>query len=498
MGRIALIGLLVAAGSIAAVGVGTGTIGGRPASAARVGDAERITAQGLQADLDALAMIATANSGTRALGTAGYAASATYVETELRAAGWTVTSDEFDAPAFQDPGGSRLEVPAITGQSGGVFGRGEVAPLIYAPAGEVTARVIVLDWDPQETRPTGRGCLVADYPPESAGAIVAVRPGPCYRRDQVLAAQQAGAVGFVALNAAFGPGEVRRSTLIRPDGLRIPALAGTREVGNALAGVAASGSGAPGGSAPGGGPASRSRVTLVTRANTEIRPTRSVVAELAGTQPDRVVMLGAHLDSVLDGPGIDDDGSGVAALLGFARAAGAGARPQATLRLAFWAGEEVGLLGSGRYVTGLSADDRRALVAYLDADMLGSPNGFPGVYAEPDAAPGSAALTGRLQAALAAFRSPSVTVELGGGSDHAAFMRAGVPVGGLFSGALEPVTGEQSAASGSIGGRPADSCYHLACDGAANVDVTRATTMARALALVALQLADDPGQLDAR
>jgi len=455
--------------------------------------------------------MAAANAGTRALGTDGFAASAAYVETALRAAGWTVASDAFDAPVFLDPGGSRLEVP-----SGHVFGPGDVAPLIYAPAGQVTARVVVLGWDPRDTRPTGRGCNVGDYPPGSAGAIVAVRPGPCYRRDQVLAAQQAGAVGFVALNAAFGPGEVRRSTLIQPDGLRIPALAGTRDVGNALADIAAPVGGGGGGgtsstspgigtadasptsSPAGSGSGSQALVTLVTRATTEVRPTRSILAELPGTEPERVVMLGAHLDSVLDGPGIDDNGSGVSALLSFARAAAAATRPKATLRLAFWAAEEVGLLGSGRYVANLDADQRHAIVAYLNADMLGSPNGFPGVYAEPDAPPGSTTLTAELQGALATFGSPNVTVDMAGGSDHAPFMRAGVPVGGLFSGALEPVTGEQSTASGSSPGHPADPCYHLACDGAANVDVDRVTTLARALGVVALELADDPGRLDGR
>ena len=209
-------------------------------------------------------------------------------------------------------------------------------------------------------------------------------------------------------------------------------------------------------------------------------------------------MLGAHLDSVIDGPGIDDDGSGVAALLSLSRAAAAGPRVRATLRLAFWSGEEVGLLGSRRYVAGLYAQERSRIVAYLNADMLGSPNGFPGVYAEPAAPPGSGALTADLQAALADLGSASVAVELGGGSDHAPFMDAGIPIGGVFSGALEPVTMPQAGASGSIPGRPADPCYHLACDGPANVDIDRATTLTRALSIVALAVADDPGRLSGR
>jgi len=480
LGRSRLIGLLVVGVVIAGAAVG---VLRPPSGQSRIGDAERITASGMRTDLEALAAIATANAGTRALGTDGYAASAAYVEAALRAVGWTVSADTFDAPVFLDPGGSRLEIPA-----GPSFGRGDVAPLIYAPAGLVTARIVVLNWDPADPSPTGRGCSARDYPPESAGAIVAVRNGPCYRRDQVIAAQEAGAVGFVALNAAFGPGEVRRSTLIRPDGLRIPALAGSRTVGNALAAIAAA-------RQPAGTDGRPAMVTLVTTGTTGIRPTRSILAELPGTEPGRVVMLGAHLDSVLDGAGVDDDGSGVAALLALSRAAAAGPRARATLRLAFWSGEEVGLLGSGRYVAGLDANERSRILAYLNADMLGSPNGFPGVYAEADAPPGSAALTADLQAALEDLGSASVAVELGGGSDHAPFMQGGIPVGGVFSGALEPVTAPQAAASGSTFGLPPDPCYHLVCDGPANVDVDRATTLARALCLVALRLADDPGRL---
>jgi hypothetical protein len=52
---------------------------------------------------------------------------------------------------------------------------------------------------------------------------------------------------------------------------------------------------------------------------------------------------------VIDGPGIDDNGSGVAGLLEIARAL-SGTRPQAAVRLAFWSGKELGLHGSMRYV----------------------------------------------------------------------------------------------------------------------------------------------------
>ncbi len=90
----------------------------------------------------------------------------------------------------------------------------------------------------------------------------------------------------------------------------------------------------------------------MTHARTAPVRTRSILAELPGSEPGVVVMLGAHLDSVIDGPGMNDDGSGVAALLEIARALG-GTRPRATIRLAFWSGEELGLHGSYGYATAL-------------------------------------------------------------------------------------------------------------------------------------------------
>jgi len=116
----------------------------------------------------------------------------------------------------------------------------------------------------------------------------------------------------------------------------------------------------------------------------------NVVAELPGSDKAKgeMVMLGAHLDSVIDGPGINDDGSGVAALLEIARALG-GTHPQATVRMAFWSGEELGLHGSFRYAAALSAEQARAILVYANVDMIASPNGFAGVYDEPGAPAGS-------------------------------------------------------------------------------------------------------------
>jgi Zn-dependent M28 family amino/carboxypeptidase len=201
-------------------------------------------------------------------------------------------------------------------------------------------------------------------------------------------------------------------------------------------------------------------------------------------------MLGAHLDSVLEGPGINDDASGVAALLEIARALG-GTRPRATIRLAFWSGEELGLHGSYRYVTALPDDERRAIVAYLNADMLASPSGFAGVYDEAGAPAGSRALRALVEAAVERVGGEPVGVDIGGGSDHRAFGEAGIPTGGVYAGS-GPLTTAEAAAAGSVAGLPADPCYHLRCDDVANANVPLARVLAAALADVTVRLANNP------
>jgi Zn-dependent M28 family amino/carboxypeptidase len=257
--------------------------------------------------------------------------------------------------------------------------------------------------------------------------------------------------------------------------MEIPAAAVSREAATAL--IAAAAVGGTG--------------HLRTTARTRSAPTRSILAELPGSRPESVIMLGAHLDSVIDGPGINDDGSGVAALLELARALG-GTRPRATIRLAFWSGEELGLHGSFRYATALSAEAARAILVYANVDMIASPNGFEGVYDESAAPAGSTVARDLLADALKRAGASPVGVDLGGGSDHYAFAQAGVATAGVFSGASEPVTAEQAATFGAVAGRSADACYHQACDDVANANLALARVLAAGLGDFTVRVANNP------
>jgi len=216
----------------------------------------------------------------------------------------------------------------------------------------------------------------------------------------------------------------------------------------------------------------------------------NLIADRAGTVSE-VVMIGAHLDSVLAGPGINDNASGVAALLVIAESLAAAPPPERTTRFAFWDAEEGGPFGSPAYAAALAPAELSRIVAYLNLDIIGSPNALRFVYAEANAAPGSDAVTQRFAAYFESLDLPWSPVDLEGDSDHGPFVRAGIPTGGLFSGGIEPVTDEQADNFGAIADMPADACGHQACDTLANVNMTTLHEMTLAVAHVLVALAFD-------
>ena len=217
-------------------------------------------------------------------------------------------------------------------------------------------------------------------------------------------------------------------------------------------------------------------------------PQRNVIAQTRTGDPGQVVMIGAHLDSVEDGPGIVDNGSGVATLLEIATQLGADPSVHNTVRFAFFGDEESGAVGSTGYLEGLSADDRNKIKLYLNVDMVASPNGgyliqggTPGGWwrrlgngegSDPEATgpPGSATI-GRVladQLTKTGVTSPEIIEFVG--DDESPFIEAGIPVGGAESGDDEEKTARQAKAWGGQAGEVYDPCYHEACDTINNIN----------------------------
>lgn len=194
----------------------------------------------------------------------------------------------------------------------------------------------------------------------------------------------------------------------------------------------------------------------------------NLVADWPGGDAGQVVMAGSHLDSVSRGPGINDNGSGSAAVLETALAVSrTGYHPTKHLRFAWWGAEELGIVGSGHYVDGLSAANRSKISGYLNFDMIGSPN--PGYFVYDDD-PAIEKTFKDYFTGLGIATEPET--EGDGRSDHAPFKDAGVPVGGLFSGADYIKTAAQAAKWGGTSGKAFDACYHSSCDTTSNIDNT--------------------------
>ncbi len=159
-------------------------------------------------------------------------------------------------------------------------------------------------------------------------------------------------------------------------------------------------------------------------------------------------MAGAHLDSVADGPGINDNGSGSAALLEIAmQMAELSIEPRNTVRFAWWGAEEAGLVGSQFYVDSLTKREVKNIELYLNFDMIGSPNYGRFVYdGDGDAfgikgPTGSANIERTFEDYFASQGLASEPTAFDGRSDYDAFITAGIPAGGLFTGAEDAKDG---------------------------------------------------------
>ncbi|MFB6947305.1 M20/M25/M40 family metallo-hydrolase [Streptomyces sp. NPDC056237] len=184
----------------------------------------------------------------------------------------------------------------------------------------------------------------------------------------------------------------------------------------------------------------------------------NLIADWPGGDPGHVLLTGALLDSVPEGPGINDNGSGSTAVLATApQVAESGLKPERHLRFAWWGAEEPGLIGSGAYVDKLSEADRRRIDVYLNFDQAGSKNTGQRLVVHDD----EHGETEAQQAFEAWFAERGIpTFDIGvGGSDHESFGNAGIPSSGFSTGISD--------------------CIHEACD---NLDPETETTSTNAIA----------------
>jgi len=431
---------------------------------------ECVTLDGVREHQAAFQAIADANNGIRTSGTPGYDASVDYVVERMEAAGYNVTVQDFQFQTFISLSPSILE---------------QVAP---PPAGPIVNNIMSYSGSGDVTAPVSTvnlitGCNPTDFAGFPAGDIALISRGACTFAQKATNAYNAGASGVVIYNNT--PGTLN-GTLGNGFTLDIPVTSVTQSVGQQLAAT------------PG----------LVMRLKTDtfrgIATTSNVIAESKSGDPNNVVMAGAHLDSVNAGPGIQDNGSGSAAILEVAEQM-AKVKPKNMVRFAWWGAEESGLVGSTYYVNSLSPEEQAKITLYLNFDMIGSPNHVFFIYDGDDsdavgAGPGpsgSAQIEKTFEKYFNMVGQPFKGTDFSGRSDYGPFIAVGIPSGGLFTGAEGIKTAEEAAMWGGTAGDQYDPCYHLACDTYDNVNLFALDVNSDAVAYATLQYAMNTQEINA-
>lgn len=401
---------------------------------------ECVTLEGVRAHQQALQDIADAHGGNRASGLPGYDASVDYVVAQAEAAGLAVSTQDFTFPFFQILSESleRTDPDPTVYEAGTDF-----ATMTFSGSGAVAGTAVPVDLGPTS------GCEAADFGPEVAGQVALIQRGSCTFNTKATNALAAGATGAIIFNSGADSGStgLLQGTLGAP--VDLPVVGTTFALGSELSGA---------------------QVALETTSDSGERTTTNVFAEVPG-RTDSVLMVGAHLDSVPAGPGINDNGSGSAAILEVAQNV-AKTKPEQTIRFAWWGAEELGLLGAEHYVDTLPAPELDRISSYLNFDMVGSPNFVRFVYDGDDSdrvgAPagpeGSEAVEDVFETFYTERGLAYEGTDFNGRSDYGPFIAAGVPAGGLFTGAEGIKTEAQAATYGGTAGEAYDPCYHQACD----------------------------------
>lgn len=425
--------------------------------------------------------IATSNGGNRAAGTLGYDRSAEYVAEQLRGAGYTVRFEEFTFPFFDE-----RSPPVLVSKLGELDAftppREALRTLASSGSGDVTATLQAVDLALSEEPllASTSGCEREDFAGFAPGHIALVRRGTCPFQTKTELAQAAGAAGLIIMNQGTGDQTGTFGGRLSTQAA-IPVLGVTTEVGRKLAEVAQD--------------PSRNRVRLKLDVETGTRSTRNVLAD-RGETSGRFIVTGAHLDSVSEGPGMNDNASGTAAVLETALRLAKEPAIGTPIRFAFWGAEERGLIGSRHHLDALSEEERRRIRFYINLDMVGSPN-F-GRFVQLSQTERTADTAGLIQAFTDHFESKNLAVEersrnqRGFGSDDAAFAAKNIPTLGLFTGAGNAKSDEHAARFGGQAGQPYDPCYHKACDNAGNVDRVVLEQMTDALTRVLREVGQPP------
>ncbi|KAK3989629.1 hypothetical protein QBC44DRAFT_83028 [Cladorrhinum sp. PSN332] len=378
--------------------------------------------------------LANAHGGNRAFGSGGHNATVDYIyNTLVKLNYYDVRKQPFTETFSQ--GTATLSVDGV---------EVEVQIMTYTPGGEVVAELVAVP---------NLGCVASDYPAEVAGKIAFVSRGTCAFGEKAIAAKEAGAAAAIIYNNVPGSLSGTLGSAFRP---YAPIVGISQEDATAILAKLTAGS---------------VTADLKVDAIVEPRTNYNVIAETKGGDHDNVLVVGGHSDSVTAGPGVNDDGSGTIGILNVAKYL-ANFRVNNAVRFLFFGAEEYGLLGSYFYVRSINGSETELakIRAYLNFDMIASPNYVYGIYDGDGSAfnvsgpAGSDVIEKDFENFYKSKKTPSIPSQFSGRSDYAGFIQNGIPSGGLFTGAEVLKTEEEAKLFGGQAGVSYDPNYHKAGD----------------------------------
>jgi Zn-dependent M28 family amino/carboxypeptidase len=449
--------------------------------------AQLVTIGDLRTHLHALQDIARANGDTRASGTKGYKQSANYVARKLKKAGYDVEVQPFAYLLYEEHSPPVLNRLSPTSET--YVPDEDFASMTYSGAGDVTGTLVPaagIVIPPTEQPSSASGCAASDFPAETAGNVALVQRGACDFSVKAANAIAAGATAVIIFNEGNSSDQSRIDMYFGTLGgpVAVPVLSTSFPVGEELYQLTQS------------GPVT---VRVKVDATTIEDETVNVIGTTWIGNPDHAIVVGAHLDSVPEGPGINDNGSGVAAVLQIAENLSRFQTGELKnqIRFAFWGAEELGLFGSTYYVGSLRKKARARIALNLNFDMLASPNYVRFVYdGDGDIGPKGPKGSGEIENVLVRYFArhglKTEPTAFDGRSDYGPFIEAGIPAGGLFSGAEEIKTKKQAKIYGGEAGIAYDACYHQRCDTMRNINNEGFLQLARGAAYATYVMAKRP------
>ncbi|WP_040228533.1 M28 family peptidase [Bhargavaea cecembensis] len=349
--------------------------------------------------------IAELSKEPRVAGTESEQQAVRYIRDAFKSYGYRVDVQPFTFTAYTEPQKVRLQVEGLCDVAAGHF--------TYGMNGDVSAKLI----DAGLGKPR-------DFK-KAKGKIAVIRRGEIPFSEKIANASRAGAAGVILYNNE--PGELGGS-LGEPGKHRIPAVAMSRDTGEAiLEHIKAR-------------PDAEARI-LVEGAETTERESHNVIAtkkagaKKKGAGDREIIIISSHLDSAPGAPGANDNASGTAVVLEMARVL-KNIPAEAEIRFVAFGAEELGLLGSEKYISLLPESEKKRIIANFNLDMVGSRDAGDLTLQTVDGKPNL--VTELARSSSKKLNGTPTPVIQGNRSDHVPFHEAGIPAALLIHHPAEP------------------------------------------------------------